>query len=129
MFNKIKEIYTQHLNNKVEKFWNIYHFDMEPNHTSYNNEGDAFKHCYWQAELTLFLGKWIANKIGIYWEEQNKQNTPEERRMDLWNNSIGQDIGSKFKKKFKLWFIKGYDEELAFWVMGALRGGKLITKP
>ena len=105
MFKKIKEAYTKHLNNKVEKFWNIYHFDMEPNHTSYNNEGDAFKHCYWQAELTLFLGRWIANKIGIYWEKQNKQNTPEEKRMDLWNNSIGQDIG----KKIKLWF--GYDKK------------------
>lgn len=50
--NFITEKYTKHLNAVVEHYWNIYHFDMTPNHTSYNNEADAFKHTYMQAELT-----------------------------------------------------------------------------
>lgn len=129
MFKLIKKAYVKHLNAQVEKYWNIYHFDMNPNHTSYNNEGDAFKHTYWSAEMTLFLGQTIAEKIGIYWEDANEHNTPEERRMDLHNNSVGREIGKGIKKKWLLWMFKDYDDEIAFWVMGAMRSGKLITKP
>ena len=119
----IKKAYVKHLNAQVEKYWNIYHFDMSPNHTSHNNEADAFKHCYWSAEMTLFLGQTIANKIGVWWEDRNEQNTPEERAMDLHNNEVGREIG----KQIKLWF--GYDDKIAEKVMEAMREGRLITKP
>ena len=123
MFKLIKKIYTKHLNSQVEKYWQIYNFDMNPNHTSYNNEGDAFKHTFWQAEMTLWFGEAIANKIGVAWEDNNPNNTPEERKMDLHNNSVGREIG----KQIKLWFK--YDDKIAEKVMQAMRSGKLITKP
>ena len=104
IFKKIKEIYMKHLNNKVEYYWNIYHFDMEPNHTSYNNEGDAFKHCYSQAEFTLFLGAKIAKFIGDKHEENNPYNTPEEKAMDLHNNEQGRIVGKEVKKNI-LWLL------------------------
>ena len=56
--------YVKHLDKQVEKYWNIYHFNMEPNHQSYNNEGDAFKHAYMSCEFALFFGQIIAKKIG-----------------------------------------------------------------
>lgn len=123
------KLYKKHLNNQVEKYWQVYHFDMEPGHTSYNNEGDAFKHCYWQAEMTLFIGKFLANKIGIYWEDQNKQNTPQERKMDLHNNEVGQDIGKQVKNFYFFWFLKKWDDLIAERVMRAMNTGELITKP
>ena len=49
------EIFTQYINSKVEKYYNIYHFDMtyKGEHRSYNNEADAFKHTFMQAFLAL----------------------------------------------------------------------------
>lgn len=52
--SRIVDLYIKHLNKQVEHYWNIYHFDMTPNHISHNNEADAFKHCYMQAELTFW---------------------------------------------------------------------------
>lgn len=129
MGNIISELYTKHLDKKVEEYWNIYHFDMEPGHISYNNEGDAFKHCYSQAELTLWLGKSIANWIGVKHEDNNPYNTPAERTMDLHNNSVGRDIGSSIKKQYFFWFFKPWDDMIAERIMEAMNKGLLITKP
>ena len=117
----IKKGYTKHLNAQVEKYWNVYHFDMSPNHTSHNNEADAFKHCYWQAEMTLFFGKDIAKFMGDKHEDK-PDNPDSEKVMDLHNNEVGREIG----KQVKLWF--GYDDRIAEKVMEAMRTGKLITK-
>ena len=125
----ISNLYTKHLNNKVEEYWNIYHFDMEPGHRSYNNEGDAFKHCYWQAEMTLWLGEKKAEKMGIKHEDDNPLNTPAEREMDLHNNAVGREIGSKIKKNFKFWVFKAWDDMIAEKIMEAMNAGLLITKP
>ena len=119
--------YKRHLDVKVEEYWNIYHFDMTPGHCSYNNEGDAFKHCYWQAEMTLWFGKTIAKWLGNKHEDR-PDNPPKEKEMDLHNNEVGRNIGIGIKKKWKLWMFKDYDDEIAFWIMGAMRSGALITK-
>ena len=66
--------------------------------------------------------------MGVKHEDDNPYNTPAEREMDLHNNTVGQDIGKGIKKKWKLWMFRDYDDEIAFWIMGAMRAGKLITK-
>lgn len=129
MGNIISELYTKHLNKKVEEYWNIYHFDMEPGHRSYNNEGDAFKHCYWQAEMTLFFCRWIANWMGIKHEDDNPLNNRAEREMDLHNNAVGREIGISIKKKWFFWFFHNWDDAVAEEIMHAMYAGDLITKP
>lgn len=125
----IAKLYTRHLNQTVENYWQIYHFDMTPGHESYNNEGDAFKHCYWQAETALFLGQRIANWIGVKHEDNNPNNTPAERKMDLHNNEVGRNIAKAIKKKWFFWFFRKWDDAIAQEIMTAMRAGLLITKP
>ena len=127
LFKLFKESYVKHLNEKVEKYYNIYHFSMEPNHTSYNNEADAFKHTYMSAELTLWLGHTLAYKIGVMQEDSNPYNTEAERRMDLHNDTVGIDIGRKLKSKLS-WVINT-DDKIAEKVMEEMRKGNLITSP
>ena len=130
MGNIISNLYTKHLNAKVEEYWNIYHFDMTPGHQAYNNEGDAFKHCYWQAEMTLFFGRWIANWMGVKHEDNNPYNTPAEREMDLHNNAEGRKIAKELKKRWGFfWFLRNWDDGIAQLIMHAMGDGKLITKP
>lgn len=125
--SKIVDLYIKHLNAVVEHYWNVYHFDMTPNHTSHNNEGDAFKHCYFQAELTLFLGRWIANLIGIKHEDK-PNNPPKEKAMDLHNNTVGQQIGQKIKKENRFWLFTNYHDNIAKKIINAMNDGLLITK-
>lgn len=123
----IKDWYINHLNKKIEYYWNIYHFNMNPNHTSYNNEGDAFKHCYFQAELTLWLGKTIAKYIGDKHEDK-ADNPPNENEMDLHNNAVGQQIGQEIKKARLLWFLSNWQDLIADKIMDAMNNGLLITE-
>ena len=125
----IKNIYIRHLNKLVEYYWSIYHFDMNPNHTSYNNEGDAFKHCMFQAELTFWLGKDIAKFFGDL-HESKPDNPDKEKVMDLHNNEVGREIGKPyfwqiFKKLFNQNAI--YDS-IAEGIMDKMNKGELITK-
>ena len=95
LFKLFKKLYVKHLDKQVEKYWNIYHFNMDPNHTSHNNEGDAFKHTFMAAELTLLLGENLARKICILQEDSNPDNPPAEREMDLHNDEVGIQIGKE----------------------------------
>ena len=128
MYKLIVKLYTKHLENLVEKYCNIYHFDMEPNHTSYNNEGDAFKHFLMQAELSLFLGQKIAEWIGIKHEDNNPYNTEKERNMDLWNNREGRKV-AKYIKQNKFWFLNLSNTYylMVERIMIKLNAGELIT--
>lgn len=127
MFKLIKKAYTKHLDNLVEKYWQIYHFDMNPNHTSHNNEGDAFKHCMFQAELTFWLGSTIAKFFGDLHE--NKPDNPEaEKEMDLHNNEKGREIGKTYRSvKYFFTLQKAYNG-IAEDIMQKMRAGELITK-
>lgn len=125
LFKFFKKAYEEHLNEKVEKYYNIYHFSMEPGHTSHNNEADAFKHTYMSAELTILLGADIAYKIGVLQEDTNPSNPPAEREMDLHNDAVGIEIGKKLKKK--LFILINMDDKIAAEVMNAMNEGKLIT--
>ena len=125
LFKLFKKSYEKHLNEKVEKYYNIYHFSMEPNHTSYNNEADAFKHTYLSAELTILFGAYIAEKIGIMQEDTNPYNTDAERKMDLHNDSVGIKIGKELRKG--MFHLINMDDTIAEEVMKAMNNGELIT--
>lgn len=122
----IVDLYVKHLNNMVEHYWQIYHFDMEPNHTSHNNEADAFKHTYMQAELTLWLGRFIAKIIGNI-HENKPDNPPKEKEMDLYNNSVGRQIGADIRKSYPLWIFTKWQDKIATRIMLAMKAGLLIT--
>ena len=121
IFKLFKKSYVKHLDEKVEKYYNIYHFSMDP----HNNEGDAFKHTYMSAELTLWLGAELAYKIGVYQEDSNPYNTGAERHMDLHNDSVGIEIGKKLKRSM-FWLIDT-DDKIAEKVMDKMNKGNLIT--
>ena len=125
IFKLFKKSYTNHLDKKVEKYYKIYNFSMEPNHTSHNNEADAFKHTYMSAELTIFLGVDFANKIGLLQEETNSRNVDAERAMDLFNNEVGRKIGLRLKSNPKI--LINTDDKIAEEVMKAMRNNELIT--
>ena len=94
----ILEKYVEHLNSKVEKYYNIYHFSMEPNHTSHNNEADAFKHAFMQAQLALWGGEYIAKMLGDFHEFQGNTSMGQslgEYNMDNWNNEQGREIAKE----------------------------------
>lgn len=127
MFIWIKRAYTKHLNALVEKYWQIYKFDMSPNHTSYNNEGDAFKHCMFQAELTFWLGKDIAKFFGDLHEDK-PDNPDKEKVMDLHNNEKGREIGKTYRVvKYFFTPSKAYNG-IAEDIMDKMNKGELITK-
>lgn len=125
----ISKLYKKHLDSKVEEYWQIYHFDMEPGHVSYNNEGDAFKHCYWQVEMALFFGQKIAEWMGVKHEDNNPYNTPAEREMDLHNNAVGRKIAKTVKKTWLFWIFHNWEDKVADEIMRAMKAGLLITKP
>ena len=71
---------------------------------------DAFKHSYWMARLTQDIGKSAANRLGKAHEKGNYQTYKKKRLedgllpdkqssdMDLFNNQIGIEVGTSFKK-------------------------------
>ena len=86
---------------------------------TYENGGkqDAFRHAYWMALLSSVIGPKKALLLGRAHEKGNKKEYDNLKleegeipdfismEMDLWNNDIGVDIGSRHKKK-EFVFIK-----------------------
>lgn len=130
IIDKIKVEYQSHLDKVVEHYHNIYHFNMEPNGIAYNNEGDAFKHCYFQAELSLWLSPVIAELIGNA-HENRPNNPPGEKAMDLHNNAMGRQIAMDVMNTPGMWFKPwSYTSDvIAHYIMLYMRAGRLITKP
>lgn len=132
MIKKIAGLYQEHLVRKVLFYCNLYHIDLgKDGITHYNNEADAFKHCYWQAEMTLWFGPVIAEWIGNHHED--KPNNPQgEKKMDLHNNQAGRDIGMELLSKYPLWVFTPYyivENSIANRIYRKLVNGELITKP
>lgn len=57
----------------------------------HNGRGDAFRHCYWNALMTLHLGRDQAAKVANNHEELADSQPAPEREMDLFNNAFGRD--------------------------------------
>ena len=123
-----KKSYVKHLDKQVEKYWNIYHFDMEPGHISHNNEGDAFKHAFMAAELASLLGEKITRKICLLQEDTNPDNHPAERHMDLHNDEWGIKIGTEIAAASDcIADVLKEKDKIAEKVVEEMRKGNLIT--
>ena len=128
LFKLFKKTYIKHLDKQVEKYWNVYHFNMDPNHTSHNNEGDAFKHAFMAAELAALLGEDITRKICILQEDTNPDNPPAERHMDLHNDEWGIKIGLEVAEESRsIIDVLQEKDRIAKKVMEEMRNGNLIT--
>lgn len=124
----IIKIYTKHLDKMVLEYAQIYHFDMgKDGKTSVNNEGDAFKHCLMQAELSFYLGQKIAKYIGDKHEENNPLNTDKEKNMDLWNNAEGRKIGKTLRKIKSFFNLENTYYEFGEKIMIKMNADELIT--
>ncbi len=63
-----------------------------PGYQLYNDEADAFRHCYWSALMTQHIGVIQAKMVGDNHELLNEG--PEtERQMDYYNNAVGLQVG------------------------------------
>ena len=90
---------------------------------------DAFKHSFWMVQLTQGIGKRAAYRLGKAHEKGNYQTFKKHQledgvlpdkpssEMDLFNNKVGINIGSKYKNTSK--------KELITYLLDSLRLGKL----
>lgn len=58
----------------------------------HNGKGDAFRHCYWNARMTIDFGKGTAKGFADR-HEQNPDQPAIEKKMDLFNNNVGREVG------------------------------------
>ena len=80
-----------------------------------NDASDAFRHCYWSALLARDLGYANAQTFTNA-HESSPDNPFMEKKMDLHNNEVGLQIGSR----------GGSDTSLSSACMGAFNGGELM---
>ena len=85
-----------------------------------NGYGDAVRHCYWCAlnQVSAGYNSPLAKEFGDAHESKPK-NDINEKRMDLYNNSIGYHLGNQA-------IINGWsEEELLNQVINAANNGRL----
>ncbi len=83
-------------------------------HNGHNDKSDAFRHCFGSAVLARELGYKNALQFTNA-HESSPKNPPQEKAMDLHNNSVGLSIGKS----------GGNNQHLSNQCMQALSGGKL----
>lgn len=86
-------------------------------YNGHNDKSDAFRHCFWSAILSRDIGSWWAKAFTDAHETKAGQ-PPEEKKMDLHNNSVGLDIGF-------FYFIPDSNKSLSGQCFKALQDGKL----
>jgi len=82
-----------------------------------NDESDAFRHCFWSSVLSRDIGYFWA-KAFTDAHETNPNNPPDEKEMDLHNNSVGLKIGF-------FYFIPDSNGSLSDKCYKALQNGEL----
>lgn len=65
-----------------------------PEQEGHNDQADAFRHCYWNALMTVHIGADQAKAVADVHEENNP-NDPAESVMDQHNNHVGRTLGAK----------------------------------
>ena len=82
-----------------------------------NDRTDAFRHCFWSSVLSRDIGYFWA-KAFTDAHETNPDNPPDEKEMDLHNNSVGLKIGF-------FYFIPDSNTNLSDKCFKALENGEL----
>lgn len=120
------------------KYQKQYGFEMGTGeHATWNNEADAFKHTYMQAQLALWGGKHISKLLGDYHEYQGNKymgQSKGEENMDQWNNAQGREIAKEIICEYGIGSTIPFQGDkinniIAEKVMQRMKAGKLITNP
>lgn len=85
----------------------------------HNNDVDAFQHAYVSGVFTQIYNPAMANTLGQLNElegDYNRNQPPEEKNMDLWNNQVGRQYGVQTSSQ----------SELLTLLQKALKNGELI---
>ena len=136
------KIYGNWVLDDTKRYQKRYGFEIETGkEATHNNEADAFKHAFMQAQLTLFAGKHAAATAGFFheWQGNKNQGQPKsEENMDNWNNLQGREIANEILKEFHLQYV-GHMGSSAFMdkikdiiaskVIERMQAGKLILDP
>ena len=130
--------FKQEMYNEAGNYQKIYGYETnpDPNHASWNNEADAFKHAFMQA---IGVQRYYVPAAAIFAKghelngKVNKGQPEAEENMDNWNNRVGREIGLELREMLRNdpgakndRYIKNLAAEL---VMQKMREGKLITSP
>jgi hypothetical protein len=76
----------------VEEYKNSGSWTQE---STYDGKADAFRHCVWNALMTLVIGRDEAKTIADNHEAFTLKNDPASKIMDLANNESGRVFGEK----------------------------------
>lgn len=131
----LEKYYGQNVVKDIDFYQPKYGFDMGGNNnTTWNNEADAFKHTYMQAQLVLFGGKYFAKYLGDRHERHgaNRGQPSGEENMDLWNNHQGREIAKEIIREYgalQYPFSQKTKDIIAQKVMEKMQNGELITRP
>lgn len=134
----LTQFYNDEIYAKTKKYQKIYGFEIGTgSHDAWNNEADAFKHTFMQADLSLKLNVGLSKLAGDYHELEGELNhQPKgEKNMDLWNNEIGREISREIRKEYnRIEVIKHInsgkmDDIIADKIMKRMKKGELITHP
>ena len=135
-FNYIAKKYSSYIFDETTKYQKKYDFEIGTGtHATWNNEADAFKHTYMQAQLALWTGKHIAKALGDRHEKDGNTKmgqSKDEENMDKWNNAQGREIAEEIIREYGVSATipsEKINNIIAQKVMERMNNGKLITKP
>ena len=135
-FNYAAKKYNNYIFDATTKYQKQYGFDIGTGaHATWNNEADAFKHTYMQAQLALWAGKHAAKFAGDFHEWQGNKDMGQskgEENMDKWNNAQGREIAKEIILEYGTVATvpsRKINDIIARKVMERMRSGKLITTP
>ncbi|OKL50983.1 hypothetical protein BSZ39_12885 [Bowdeniella nasicola] len=61
----------------------------------YQGKGDAYRHCYWSARMTIDMGSATAKGFG---DRHEAESSGADKKMDLRNNEIGRSVGRSYTR-------------------------------
>lgn len=129
-----REEFNKYIHNQTVKYQRQYGFEMGTGeHATWNNEADAFKHAYMQADIAIHDNNFKAASLGYWHEFEGKETIPGERNMDLWNNKIGREVVQDMKQEsgdsWKYMSEEMKKDMAAEKIVKLMREGELITHP
>ncbi|MET7976307.1 hypothetical protein ABZW44_25330 [Streptomyces mirabilis] len=71
--------------------------DLYPDRTLFQGTGDAFRHCYWNALMEVFVDHETAYEVATRHESQSRG---VDKETDLKNNKKGREIGRYYKARY-----------------------------
>lgn len=130
--------YGSQVVNETGKYQKQYGFEIgSGEHAMWNNEADAFKHTFMQAQLGLIFGKHTAKFLGDWHEKDGRTKMGQsygEENMDKWNNEHGREIAREIIREHGAlagnpFNLPKMNDTIAKKVMERMNEGKLITNP